>query len=108
LVTAIYHRVFGQGGHFFLSSFSKVAILDPQSHRRADGFTPANGGTHLGLGLSRSACAPPPAVALLAAPKIVIDFIDGDGKPAGTPSMIMVKQDVGLSRCQVTSINTLS
>jgi len=57
---------------------------------------PANAGTHLGL-VFLDQHAPPRPVALLAAPKIVIDFIDGDGNPAGTPSMIMVKQDVGLS-----------
>src|SRR6266850_6283400 len=92
--------IFRQGGHFLCPVFP-IAILDAQSYWRADGFAPADSRTNLRLVLLDKH-APAAAVALLAAPKIVVDFVDGDGKPRRHPVDDHGQTGtVGFSRCEV-------
>src|SRR5258708_10931424 len=75
--------IFRQGGHFLCPVFP-IAILDAQSDGRTDSFAPTDSRTNLRLVLLDKH-APATAVALLAAPKIVVDFVDSDGKPRRYP-----------------------
>src|SRR6266576_4293602 len=89
-----------QGGHFLCPVFP-IAILDAQSDGRTDGFAPTDSRTNLRLVLFDKH-APAAAVALLAAPKIVVNFVDSDGKPRRHPIDDHGQTGaVGFSRCKV-------
>src|SRR6266550_6450818 len=93
--------IFRQGGHFLCPVFP-IAILDAQSYRGTDGFAPADSRTNLRLVLLDKHAAAA-AVALLAAPKVMIDFANIDGKSRRHPvDDHRQTGTVGLSRCEVT------
>src|SRR5262247_1818566 len=86
----------------FLRPVLPVTVLNAESNGRSKGFTPTNSGANLDLILLNEHPAAP-TVALLAAPKIVVDSTYVDRKSRGHPvNDHSQTRSVGFTRSKVT------